>query len=309
MSLPLRLKIGTRSSQLALAQVEEFQKLISQTSQNLEFEIVKIKTSGDKIQDRNLADIGGKALFIKELEEALVKKDIDLALHSAKDVPPFIHPETEIIAFTPRLDPRDCFISAKYSSISQLPQGATIGTSSPRRKAILLYHRPDLKIVDFRGNVTTRIRKVSEKLVDGSIIAYCGLSRINNKDAIKEIIPTDFMLPAGGQGALAVQIRKGWDISRQIAAIDHFHTQICIKSERSFLRNVGANCYTPVSIHAFIEGKQVRIKSIIYDRAGTDFFELSDSCEIDLQTAIQTASKMAEITKKNAAHLLEEIVS
>ena len=307
MSLPPRLKIGTRSSVLALAQVEEFQKLIRETAQNLEFETVKIKTSGDKIQDRNLADVGGKALFIKELEEALVKKDIDLAIHSAKDMPPFIHPETEIIAFTPRIDPRDCFISSKYNSISKLPQGATIGTSSPRRKSILLHHRSDLNIVNFRGNVTTRLQKISDHVVDGSIIAYCGLSRIKRQDVIKEMIPTDFMLPAGGQGALAIQIRKDCPASQQLAIINHLNTQICIKGERSFLRNLGANCYTPVSIHAFIEGEQVRIRSIIYDHNGTDLFELSRTCEINLQTSIQTGAEMAEITKQNAGHLLENI--
>ena len=158
---------------------------------NIQIEIVPITTSGDKIQDRNLADIGGKGLFIKELEEALIQNKIDIAIHSAKDVPPFLHEATELSAFTERLDARDCFISNKYNSIKELPKGAIVGTSSSRRKAVLLFLRPDLKIINFRGNVDTRLNKINGAEVDASILAVCGLERIGKEHVIKEIIEKD----------------------------------------------------------------------------------------------------------------------
>ena len=175
MSFDNIIKVGTRESQLALSQTKEVELALKKTYPQIKFEIFPIVTSGDKIQDRSLFNIGGKALFIKEIEEDLIKKRIDVAVHSAKDVPPLFSDLTSLVSFTRRQDPRDCLVSKKYNSIAQLPIGSTVGTSSPRRKAIILKIRPDLKIVDFRGNIATRLNKIEKNEVDASILSCCGL--------------------------------------------------------------------------------------------------------------------------------------
>ncbi|MBM3579909.1 MAG: hydroxymethylbilane synthase, partial [Alphaproteobacteria bacterium] len=235
-----KIRIGTRTSKLALSQVAETHLLLADHFPNLQIEIIPITTSGDKIQDRNLAEIGGKGLFIKELEEALLQNKIDLAIHSAKDVPPAIHSETELAAFTKRLDSRDCFISKNFNSLEDLPNGAVVGTSSPRRRAMLLRLRPDLQIINFRGNVDTRLRKIDEEFVQASILAVCGLARLDKERKIKKIFEKDVMLPAVGQGALALQARKGdGDLLELLTKTNDLTTQIEIKCERAFLRELG----------------------------------------------------------------------
>ena len=183
-----KIRLGTRASNLALSQVSEIHLLIAEFFPEIEIEVVPILTSGDKIQDKNLAEIGGKGLFIKELEEALINNKIDIAVHSSKDIPPIIHQDTEISAFTKLLDSRDCFVSNKYSSFKKLPKNATIGTSSTRRKAYILKQRPDLKVVNFRGNIDTRLNKIENNEVDGAILAVAGLMRLGKENKITEVI-------------------------------------------------------------------------------------------------------------------------
>jgi hydroxymethylbilane synthase len=318
----MKIRIGTRASKLALAQVEEVQTLLSSHIPISQIEIVKITTSGDKIQDRNLADIGGKGLFIKELEEALIENKIDLAVHSTKDLPPVLHPDTEIAAFTKRFDARDCFISKKFSSLKDLPNGAVVGTSSARRKAILLRLRPDLKIVNFRGNVDTRLRKIENNEVDATILAICGLKRLSKESSdgesnkincplgyeMKGVIEKSEMLPAGGQGSLALQIRKS---DKKIAAIlekiNHQETQICVRSERAFLRDLGASCATPVAVHASIDGDVINLKTMILDYDGSEIFATESCAEVDLKEAVELGIAAAQKTKKEAGELLKRI--
>lgn len=304
----MKIRIGTRTSKLALSQVAETHLLLADHFPDLKIEIVPITTSGDKIQDRNLAEIGGKGLFVKELEEALLQNKIDIALHSAKDVPPAIHEETELAAFTPRLDASDCFVSKKFASIKKLPKGAVVGTSSARRKAILLRMRPDLKIVNFRGNVDTRLAKLEDGEVDAAILAACGMIRLGKEQTVNEAIPKDKMLPAGGQGSLAIQIRKNdVKIAELVKKINDEKTQIEVKCERSFLRELGASCATPVAAHAQIEKNTITLQTIIFDYDGSEIFETKSKSKANLEDAIKLGHEAAKTTKKKAAKLLEKI--
>ncbi|MBU6140739.1 MAG: hydroxymethylbilane synthase [Proteobacteria bacterium] len=302
----MKIRIGTRTSKLALSQVAEVHLLLSDHFPDLQIEIVPITTSGDKIQDKSLADIGGKGLFIKELEEALLQNKIDVAIHSAKDVPPLIHPETEIAAFTPRLDSRDCFISNKFASIEKMPKGAVIGTSSSRRKSILLRLRPDLKIVNFRGNVDTRLRKLEEGLVDATILAFCGLARLGKEGLITKTFEKTEMLPAGGQGALALQIRKSsTELADLLKKINDEKTMIAVKCERGFLRELGASCSTPVGVHAEIENENLILKTELLSHDGSKFFKTNSSGKIELKDAIELGIAAAKKVKKEAGELLQ----
>lgn len=307
-STPNKIRIGTRTSNLAIAQVAEVHLLLDGFLGDRQIEIVPITTSGDKIQDRNLSDIGGKGLFIKELEEALIQNKIDIAIHSTKDVPPVLHESTTLAAFTERLDARDCFLSKKFKSISKLPKGAIVGTSSPRRKANLLRLRPDLKIVNFRGNVNTRLEKIEKSEVDGTILAVCGLERIGKELLIQEVIGKDIFLPSGGQGSLAIQVRKDdKEISQLVKNINHKNTQITVKCERAFLRELGASCATPVAVHALAEGEELVLKTIIFDYDGKEVFATEQNGKADLEKAIALGIKAAKKTKDEAGELLARI--
>jgi hydroxymethylbilane synthase len=309
-SASAKIRIGTRASNLAMTQSLEVKNLILQNTDIKEeqIEIIPITTSGDKIQDRNLAEIGGKGLFIKELEEALVKNKIDISVHSAKDVPPIINENTVIAAFTKRLDVRDCFISEKFNSFKELPQNSIIGTSSARRKAMLLRLRPDLKIVNFRGNVDSRLKKITNNEVDASILALCGLKRLNKLDSAKEIIDIKTILPSGGQGTLAIQVRKNDKISLEIAKkINDIESQICLESERMFLKELEASCATPVAVYACKENDLLSLKTMILDYDGSEIFETLTNCEFKLEKGIDLAKKAALKTKNDARKLLEKI--
>jgi hydroxymethylbilane synthase len=304
----MKIRIGSRTSNLALSQVAEFHLLLADHFPDLEIEIVPIVTSGDKIQDRNLAEIGGKGLFIKELEESLLANKIDIAIHSAKDVPPTVHNETILAAFTPRMDARDCFVSTKYKSLKKLPKNSVIGTSSARRKSILLRMRPDLKIVNFRGNVDTRLAKIENKEVDGAVLAVCGLMRIAKESSVKEVIEKDVILPAGGQGSLAIQARINDEkILKILEKINDKKAQIEVKCERAFLGGLGASCSTPVAVYAEVENSKVTLKTMIIDYDGSEIFETKSQGKATLEDAIELGEKAAEKTRKKAPKLLAKI--
>lgn len=309
-SNPLKIRIGTRASKLAMVQSTEVKALL--IAQNnipeSQIEIVPITTSGDKIQDRNLAEIGGKGLFIKELEEALIKNRIDIAIHSAKDVPPFLHEETKISAFTKRLNPQDCLISKKYNSLKEIPEGSVVGTSSARRKSILLRLRPDLKIINFRGNVDTRLGKIDSEIADASILAVCGLERLGKEKFIKEAISTNAMLPAGGQGSLIIQTRKNDDsISAIVKKINNSEAEICVGSERVFLQELQASCSTPVAVYASIVEDSLILKTMIIDYDGKEIFETSQTGKVTIKSGIELAINASKKTKLEAADLLKRI--
>jgi hydroxymethylbilane synthase len=315
-----KIRVGTRSSKLALAQATEICNLIEKYSPNIKTQIVPIVTSGDKIQNKNLWDIGGKALFLKELEESLIQDKIDIAVHSAKDVPPEIHKNTKILAFAKRLDAHDCFISKKYDSINDLPLGAVVGTSSARRKSILLRMRPDLKIINFRGNVYTRLKKIDNDEADATILAACVFDRLgkfyeNDQPqcpkgfGIKKIIKKSQMLPAGGQGSLIIQGKDDFDNSNGVfEKINDSNTEIAIMCERSFLSELGASCCTPVSVHAEIFDKKLYLKTAIYDYDGSQIYETDFDGNADIKTAITLGKKASNRTKENAQSLLAKII-
>ncbi len=302
------IRIGTRSSKLALAQVAEVVSLLSSYVPSSKIKIIPIATSGDKIQDRSLAEIGGKGLFIKELEEALLQGKIDVAIHSAKDVPPLIHSETKLVSFIKRLDPRDCFVSNKFSSLNSLPSGAIVGTSSARRKAILLNLRSDLNIVNLRGNVDTRLIKLSKGEVDAVIIAACGMVRLNKIPEIKEIIETDIMLPAGGQGALAMQTRNEDKFFSLLRKINHGETEICVKSERAFLQELMASCVTPVGVYAWPQNGSLNFKTMILNYDGSEIFKTFSTTKFTLEEGVNLGIEVAQKVKREAKDLYQKII-
>jgi hydroxymethylbilane synthase len=261
------IRIGTRGSPLALIQANMVKDRLA-TAHGLVGEIVIIKTTGDMVQDRALAEIGGKALWTKELDRALLAREIDCAVHSMKDVET-IRPEAIIIAaMLPRADVRDRLIGA--DSIAALPQGAVVGTSSPRRAAQLCRLRPDVKPVLFRGNVDTRLAKLAAGEVDATLLAAAGLDRLGRAD-IGAAIATDVMLPAPAQGAVGIEARtddvrvRGW-----LAAIDDGATHRCVLLERALLAALAADCHSPVAALAREEGERVTIRAELLTEDGSD---------------------------------------
>lgn len=259
------LKLGTRGSPLALAQANMVAAALRQAHGWDEgaVEIIVIRTTGDKVQDRPLADIGGKALWTKELEAALLERRIDLAVHSMKDVETWRPVSLTLAAMLPRADVRDRLIGAP--SINALPRGARIGTSSPRRGAQLLRLRPDLRIESIRGNVDTRLAKLAAGDVDATMLAAAGLDRLGRPD-IGHAIPIDTMLPAPAQGAVGIEIRAGDDeVHALLAAIDHAATSAAVFAERALLATLGGTCHTPVA--ALAEANSLRAEILSPDGA------------------------------------------
>lgn len=304
-----KIRLGTRSSRLALSQVAEVHLLLADLYPNIAVEIVPITTSGDKIKDKCLAEFGGKGLFVKELEEALLSDKIDIAVHSAKDVPPLLDENTVIGAYTKRIDARDCFVSNQYSSFKKLPKNAVIGTSSSRRKAYILRARPDLKVINFRGNIDTRLAKIDENGTDAIILAVSGLLRLGKENRITEAFAIEEILPAGGQGSLVLQIRKkDLKIAKLLESINDQESHICIETERAFLQNLQASCVTPVAVYAFIEKDKLMLKTAIIDFDGSEICETSHHSKVNLAKGLEMALKAASETKRKSPQLWQRII-
>lgn len=274
------LRIGTRASPLALVQARAVRsRLAAAMGVNEEtIELVVIRTTGDTIQDRPLADEGGKGLFTKEIEEALLDRRIDLAVHSAKDMPTILPKGLALMACLEREDPRDVFISHKARSLVELPRGASLGTASLRRQAIAKRARPDLRVTPLRGNVETRLRKLDAGEVDATLLALAGLRRLGLVEHITSIMNAEEFLPAVGQGAIGIEARK--DDTRVcdiLARIDHADTFIAVACERAFLAALDGSCKTPIAGHATISGDAIQFRGLIarpdgsaaHDIAGT----------------------------------------
>jgi len=273
-----QLKIGTRGSPLALAQATITRDLLIRSGLIAEdaIETVIIKTSGDRIQDRSLADIGGKALFTKEIEEALSDGRIDMAVHSLKDLPAWMPDGLGVAAVLPRADPRDALLSPVATSIDTLPKGARIGTSGPRRKALLLNRRPDLNIVDFRGNVGTRLAKLAAGEVDGTMLAVAGMARLGVEATYYPIDPAE-MLPAACQGAIGLEIRLNDDWARSLCdAVNHPESAVAVAAERAFLAELDGSCRTPIAAFATIAGAEVRLKGLVARPDGTAIVRIEE---------------------------------
>ena len=265
-----KLVYATRRSQLALAQSRAFIGSIARLDPGLEIEEHTVQTTGDKVQDRPLAEIGGKGLFVKEIEEALLARRADIAVHSMKDVPPELAPGLMIGCIPPREDPRDVIVSKTGAKLAELPPGSRVGTTSLRRRVQLLEARPDLEIVSIRGNVDTRLKKCREGVVDAVVLARAGLVRLGLADVATEVLEPGRCLPAVGQGALAVEHRAGDEtVAVLLARVAHTETRLCVLAERGVLAAVSGDCQTPVAAHAVRQGSELWLRGFLSEPDGT----------------------------------------
>ena len=269
LSLPTHVAIGTRGSKLALTQTETVRHTLQQLHPELHVTAVRITTTGDRIQDRPLAQVGGKALFVAEIETALREGSIQLAVHSAKDIPSDLPDDMRIAACLPRVDPRDALISRVSKDFDSLPLGARVGTSSPRRACQLRALRPDLELLDIRGNVDTRINKLEAGQFDAIVLAAAGLTRLGMQSHITQYLPFDLMLPAGSQGAIAIEVfASNAEVHALVASINHAPTSIAITAERAFQAHIGGSCDTPLAAHAAVDGNEILLHGMIGNAAG-----------------------------------------
>ena len=259
MASQAHLRIGTRGSPLALAQAEEVRERLLAAHGDLDadaVEIVTIATTGDRISDKPLRDFGGKGLFTKEIEDALLDGRIDLAVHSMKDVPTELPAGLGIAAILPREDPRDAFISAQAGSLAALPVGALVGTSSLRRRAQVLHARPDLAVVEFRGNVQTRLRKLADGLAQATFLACAGLNRLGEAARITAPVPAEVMLPAVAQGAIGIEARiDEVATAARLRPLNDAETATCVAAERAFLAALDGSCRTPIAALAVLDAR------------------------------------------------------
>jgi hydroxymethylbilane synthase len=270
------LRIGTRGSPLALWQAREVcARLAAAHGVAADaIAIVPIRTSGDIIQDRPLAEAGGKGLFTKEIEQALVDRAIDLAVHSSKDMPTMLPPGLLLAACLPREDVRDAFISPKAATLRGLPPGAVVGTASLRRQAMVKRLRGDVTVVPLRGNVETRLRKLADGVVDATLLAFAGLKRLGRADAATAVLEIEDFLPAVGQGAIGIETRADDARTRDLVrAIDHADTRIAVEAERAFLAVLDGSCRTPIAGHARIDGEHVAFRGMILRPDGSEALE------------------------------------
>ena len=294
------LRIGTRGSALALAQAAETRaRLIAAHGLPEEaFPVVVITTSGDRIQDRPLAEAGGKGLFTKEIEEALLEDRIDIAVHSSKDMPTRLPDGLEIAAFLEREDVRDVFIGRAAPRLEELPDGALVGTSSLRRQALVRRLRPDLRVGIFRGNVQTRLRKLSEGQADGTLLALAGLRRLAMTEVATEILPLDRFPPAPGQGAICIEARSDERrVASMLAPLMHVPTGHALACERAFLAALDGSCRTPIAGHALVDGDRLSFSGMILSPDGAGVHEIAaegraaDAAEIGARAGADIRAK------------------
>ena len=279
-----KIVIATRVSDLALWQAYHIKKRIEESFLDVEVELNKIVSNGDKVLDKPLALIGGKGHFTKELEDEMLAGNADIAVHSLKDVPTYIPQGLELAAVTQRQDQSDVFLSHTYDSLENLPQGAVVGTTSLRRRMQLLQKRPDLKVKDLRGNVNTRLRKLKEGQYDAIILAFIGLNRL---DLLKDIpytqkLSLDMMIPPMGQAALGIEIVASNPKAREIAVfLNDEKTYLCTKIERDFIANIGAGCSAPVACNAVVEGDDIVFRTMVGFPDGTNIMSEKIVAAID----------------------------
>lgn len=269
----VKIRIGTRGSPLALAQAREVCERLEAAHGpgRFAFEVRAIRTSGDRIQDRPLADAGGKGLFTKEIEEALSAGEVDIAVHSMKDMPTVLPAGLAVRCFLPREDVRDAFISHKAPALSQLPAGAVVATSSLRRQAQVRHLRPDLTVVPMRGNVETRLRKLAEGAADATLLAMAGLKRLGLEDRAAAPVPVDEMLPAVAQGAIGVETRADdLAMAEAVAPINHEPTALAVSAERAFLARLEGSCRMPIAALAEVAGERFQFRGMILTPDGRE---------------------------------------
>ncbi len=300
------LHLGSRGSKLALWQAE-FVRFEVERRTGGKVEIVKIKTTGDMILDVPLARVGGKGLFVKEIEEALIAGRIDIAVHSMKDVPTDLPDALEIVAITEREDPRDAFLSNKVKRFEDLPKGARVGTSSLRRQTQLLGLRPDLVVVDNRGNLDTRIRKMEEGKFDAIILAAAGLRRLGWERRITQVLPKEVSLPAIGQGALGIEIRRDDRETREaVSFLNDRDTSFAVRAERGFLKRLEGGCQVPIAAYGRTKGNSVSLEGMVGRPDGSQIIRGSAQGSVSDPEAVGV-SLAEQLLARGAKEILDEV--
>jgi len=303
------IRIGTRGSPLALAQAREVRArlMAAHGLPETAFAIVVIKTTGDAIQDRPLAEVGGKGLFTKEIEDALLSGDVHLAVHSMKDMLTVLPSGLEIGAVLPREDPRDAFISLKYKSLDEMLARAVVGTSSLRRQAQVKRLRPDVQVVGFRGNVETRLRKLKDGVADATFLACAGLNRLGLSDHITAPMSLEAMLPAVAQGAVAMEIRAAdTETAALVVPLNDEATAVCVAAERAFLARLEGSCRTPIAGHAKLEAGTISFHGMTFSPDGRECFAAVRSGPASDASALGTAAA-DELLARGAGALLARL--
>jgi hydroxymethylbilane synthase len=301
--------IGTRGSMLALWQAEFVQRELMKRNPGVEITLKKIKTTGDMILDVPLAQVGGKGLFVKEIEDAMLKGEIDLAVHSMKDVPTELPEPLHLAVMAKREDPRDAFLSRDHASFDKLPKGASIGTSSLRRQCQLMAVRPDIKVEQLRGNLDTRIRKCEEGLFDAVILAAAGIRRMGWAEKIKEYIGADICLPAIGQGAIGIECRKDDEfINKALSSLQDQDTWDAVAAERAFLGKLEGGCQVPIAAYAVVMdgGKKLRLRGLVGSVTGDRI--IKDELEAPVKEGAKAGVELAQrLLSKGADKILAEV--
>jgi len=302
-----KLTIGTRGSPLALWQAHWIKSQLESVHDDLTVDLVKIKTSGDKIQDVPLAKVGGKGLFTKEIEESMLRYETDIAVHSMKDVPVKFPPSLTLSVVTEREDPRDALIARNGLKLDTLPKGARVGTGSFRRTTQLLNYRPDLEVVPMRGNVQTRLDKLESEGLDAIILAAAGLIRLDMADHITEYIEPEIMLPGGGQGAVGIESRKeDLRVMNRIFPLDHEETHLALEAERAFLTRLEGGCQVPIGVYATIEGETLYLRGLVGSLDGNQMLKAERKGSVEDPEAIGF-ELAGEILGMGADKILKEV--
>ncbi len=307
--MPEKFVLATRKSLLALTQSRWVKSEIEKRWPGVEIQLLKVVTKGDRILDVPLAKVGGKGLFVKEIEDALLRKDADLAVHSLKDCPTELPEGLEVTVFPKREDPRDAFISRDGKKLSELPQGAKVGTSSLRRLSQLRKIRPDLVIESLRGNLDTRLKKLDEGMYDAIILATAGLNRLGLSDRITEHIDPETMLPAIGQGSLGIEFRSNDSRMREILSSIHDEmTSICVRAERAFLLRLEGGCQVPIGAYAVLSGNDIIMEGLVADEEGHEVIRRKRVGSSDSPESLGTGLA-DEILNAGGRAILEKVYS
>ena len=301
-----QIRVATRGSLLALAQTRQLVDVLKQKNPLVSFEIVTLKTTGDRVTDRPLSSFRGTGVFVKELQNALLENRVDIAVHSLKDVPTEQHKELILAGFPERINPYDLLLTKTYKTFKELSVDSTIGTSSPRRMIQLKEKRADLMFSDLRGNLDTRLKKLERGKYDGIVVAAAGMTRLKKKFNRKHLLPVEICIPAVGQGALAIECLKNDPFACSIAAsVNHGNTQIAVESERSFLRGVGGGCSMPIAAYAYVKDNFVNINSMIGDIKTTQIVRYNMCLPIHkhIEGAKECASQILTLCKEKGVSI------
>ncbi len=305
--MPQPLRIATRRSKLALWQAEHVAALLRAAHPDTPVELVPMSTQGDRVLDRALAEVGGKGLFVKELEVAMQEGRADIAVHSMKDVPSELPPGFCITAALPRANPLDAFLSLRHARFADLPRGARVGTSSPRRQSQLLGARPDLSLEMLRGNVDTRLRRLEEGSLDAILLACAGLERLGLGERITEVLGVELSVPAVGQGVIGIECREDDSRARKLlAALHHDESFVRLTAERAFAQALGGSCHSPIAAHATLDGGVLALRGFVGAPDGRETYR--DAIQGDAANAAELGRTLAaRIQAAGAGPLLDRL--